>query len=259
MSQIRRKSSMTVRSQNDRGLTRSASVATSWSLPIAVRIEGFIFIFDFAFWFDRNKVGALLRTSTITVIYSSLKFNWFRLIQQWRFVLKYTIKDFLFILIMGFKMQPEIINGIDIGAIKVHCSFLFYSSTVEVPLHMQLNFYIVTKLALLWPLVWRHIWPTGFICSAEFSTRYFWFNRMVSLRENQALIINSCKEKYKFIKHFNPKKKLVLSGVSALFTCCGAPSTSFFLGLTMFIIIAFIECEGKMCCDFWLNNVLAVK
>ena len=36
------------------------------------------------------------------------------------------------------------------------------------------------------------------------------------------------------IKHFNPKKKLVLSGVSALFTCCGAPPTSFFLGLTMF-------------------------
>ena len=39
----------------------------------------------------------------------------------------------------------------------------------------------------------------------------------------------------KSIKHFNPKKKLVLSGVSALFTCCGAPPTSFFLGLTMFI------------------------
>ena len=37
------------------------------------------------------------------------------------------------------------------------------------------------------------------------------------------------------IKHFNPKKKLVLSDVSALFTCCGAPPTSFFLGLTMFI------------------------
>ena len=41
----------------------------------------------------------------------------------------------------------------------------------------------------------------------------------------------------KRIKHFNPKKKLVLSGVSALFTCSGAPPTSFFLGLKMFIFI----------------------
>ena len=37
------------------------------------------------------------------------------------------------------------------------------------------------------------------------------------------------------IKHFNPKKKLVLSGVSALFTCSDAPPTSFFLGLKMFM------------------------
>jgi len=43
-------------------------------------------------------------------------------------------------------------------------------------------------------------------------------------------------EKVLHVKHFNRKKKLVLSGVSALFTCCGAPPTSFFLGLTKFIL-----------------------
>ena len=42
------------------------------------------------------------------------------------------------------------------------------------------------------------------------------------------------------IKHFNPKKKLVLSGVLALFTCSGAPPTSFFLGLKMFITMSHI-------------------
>ena len=40
---------------------------------------------------------------------------------------------------------------------------------------------------------------------------------------------------YPCIKHFNPKKKLVVIGVSALLTCCGALRNSFFLGLKMFI------------------------
>ena len=43
------------------------------------------------------------------------------------------------------------------------------------------------------------------------------------------------------VKHFNPKKKLVLSGVSALFTCSGAPPTSFFLGLKMFRLYALMK------------------
>jgi len=51
----------------------------------------------------------------------------------------------------------------------------------------------------------------------------------------------------KLIKHFNPKKKLVLSGASALFTCSGAPPTSFFLGLKMFMLVKSFVIDQMSC------------
>ena len=59
-------------------------------------------------------------------------------------------------------------------------------------------------------------------------------NAMIS-KTSDSVTVSIKGSTYPCIKHFNPKKKLVVIGVSALLTCCGALRTSFFLGFKMFI------------------------
>ena len=85
-----------------------------------------------------------------------------------------------------------------------------------------------------------------------------WFSIIIfSYRAIHLSILKQTMKRAENIKHFNPKKKPVLSGVSALFTCSGAPPTSFFLGLKMFRAnhVSYIE-VGDGC---WRPNVLVTS
>ena len=99
--------------------------------------------------------------------------------------------------------------------------FPIFRSNYENRIGKGWNFHVIMSLM-------EHCWKTNL---KNWTTMLSYIKLTVEhLRDNFASVENDSHidSKNEKLKHFDPKKKLVLSGVSALFTCSGALHTSFF-------------------------------